>query len=423
MKKASSYLKMRVLGAIDFAVGKTLKDRVKAVSDLSFVDEEGVQRKFTWRTILEWLYNYKNKGIDGIQNRTRKDKGQTRKITPEEVLEAIHSSLPHFIKGKFTKSGIYRFCIEKGILHSTEIAPTTFYRFIREYDLLKGDEAMNNKKRLAFSMEYANQLWQADTMYGPYVKTTDDKSVQTKLVAFIDDASRVCCHGEFFLNENTNTLIKTIKKAFYKRGVPEQLYVDNGSIYCSQEITLICARLGIILRHAPIRDGAAKGKIERFFRTVRECFLVRKLDLSSLDALNKQFTAWVEDEYNSREHSAISMKPIDRFGLDLSRIKFLPPSPANDELFYAESTRKVKKDNTFPFNGVRYETPVDLRDKEIQIRYERNSENTQVIIYYKNNRMGTAKLLDLISNAKLRRSRIKKNKFPDIGTDTVGAQV
>jgi hypothetical protein len=258
-----------------------------------------------------------------------------------------------------------------------------------------------NKTRLAFAMQYANQLWQADTMFGPYVKDSGDPK-QTKLIAFIDDASRVVAHGEFFFEENTGSLIKALKQAFYKRGLPEQLYVDNGSIYICQEITLICARVGCILRHTPVRDGAAKGKIERFFRRVRDQFLTRNLDLSSLEILNKQFTAWLEDEYNSTLHSALGMKPIDRFGLDLNRIRFLPPSDSNDELFYAEETRTVKKDNTFSFQNCRYETPVDLREKQIQIRYERPA-GKRIVVYYKSSRMGEAKQLDLIANGLLRR--------------------
>src|SRR6266851_4266945 len=90
------------------------------------------------------------------------------------------------------------------------------------------------------------------------------------------------------------------------------------------------------LCHAPVRDGAAKGKVERFFRTVRESFLTRALDLSGVDALNHAFVRWVEDEYNAREHGSLGMKPIDRFGLDLRRIRFLAPSEANDELFFVE---------------------------------------------------------------------------------------
>ncbi|MCP4449493.1 MAG: hypothetical protein GY811_29785 [Myxococcales bacterium] len=40
-------------------------------------------------------------------------------------------------------------------------------------------------------------MWQADTMVGPCVQTAKGK-VQAKLIAFMGDASRLCCHGEFF---------------------------------------------------------------------------------------------------------------------------------------------------------------------------------------------------------------------------------
>jgi putative transposase len=252
-------------------------------------------------------------------------------------------------------------------------------------------------------MEHAGDLWQADTMFGPYIKV-QEKMIQTKLIAFIDDASRVICHAQFFTNENTDALVTAMKAAFYKRGVPKQLYVDNGSIYSSQEITLICARVGCILRHTPVRDGASKGKIERFFRGLRDRFLSHKLDLSSLEVLNKQLTQWIEEEYNSQKHSAIGMTPLSRFALDMKCINFLPPNKANDELFYAEETRKVKKDNTFSFKNIRYEAPVDLRSKTVTIRFDR-SRLDKIIVYYKSQRAGEAYELDLIANAKIKRGR------------------
>jgi putative transposase len=407
MKQPSVYLKMRVLGAVDTVEGRTRHQRMHQVAVMTFLDEEGHPRRFTWRTIQTWFYRYKNHGITGMTNRARKDKGQVRKVTPEELLEAIHAAKPHFINQRTNKRAIYRFCIEKGLLHADRIAQTTFYRRIREYDLLAPESQDNNKKRLAFSMRYANQLWQADTMFGPYLDAGGGGRKQTKLIAFIDDASRVLCHGQFFFDENVDTLIQAIRAAFYKRGIPEQLLVDNGSIYCCQEITLICARVGCILRHTAIRDAAAKGKIERFFRRVRDQFLVRKLDLGSLETLNRQFSHWVESDYNATEHDAIGMKPIDRFGIDLARVRFLAPSEHNDELFYAEATRKVKKDNTFSFGGRRYETLVDLRDKEIQLRYDRHRQDyAAVVIYHKGQRMGAARLLDAVANGLSRRKEL-----------------
>jgi putative transposase len=405
MKQPSVYLKMRVLGAIDTAQGRTRHERIHNVAAMTFLDEEGNSRGFTWRTIQTWFYRYKNHGITCMTNRSRKDKGQVRKVTPEELLEALNAARPHFHNARTNKRALYRFCIENGLLHGDRIAQTTFYRLIRDYDLLAPDDN-DNKKRLAFSMKFANQLWQADTMFGPYVDTglSPKQRKQARLIAFLDDASRVLCHGQFFFDENVDTLVQAIRAAFYKRGVPEQLLVDNGSIYCSQEITLICARVGCILRHTAVRDAAAKGKIERFFRRVRDQFLVRNLDLSSLEALNRQFTDWVENDYNAVLHDAIGMKPIDRFGIDLARIRFLAPSEHNDELFYAEAVRKVKKDNTFSFASRRYETLVDLRDKEIQLRYDRRrQDSTAVIIYHKGQRLGAARLLDAVANGLKRR--------------------
>jgi len=403
MKWPSPYLKMRVLGAVENAEGNTIRERIKNTARLSFTDEEGFARTFTWRTISTWYYRYKNHGVTGVIPKSRSDKGQTRKITPEELLEAINQVLPYFVEKKYTKTDVYRMCIQKDILKREQIAPTTYYRFIREYDLLN-DNIEHNRKRLAFAMAHANELWQADTMFGPHAKDPSGRMAQTKLIAFIDDASRVICHAQFFFHETIDSLVAALKAAFYKRGLPKQMYVDNGSIYCSQEITLICARIGCILRHTPVRDGASKGKIERFFRRLRDQFLSHKLDLSSLETLNKQLTRWIEDDYNASYHSAIGMTPINRFAMDTQFIRFLPPKQTNDELFYAEEKRSVKKDNTFSFKNVRYEPNADLRKKKITIRFDRNKFD-RVVVYYKTHRIGEAHPVNLVANSKIIRRR------------------
>ena len=150
-------------------------------------------------------------------------------------------------------------------------------------------------------------------------------------------------------------------------------------------------------RRTPVRDGAAKGKIERFFRTVRDQFLLQELDLSSLAALNQQFHHWVENHYNTHVHGTLLMKPIDRFGMDLQRIRCLNPMEANDELFYVEESRTVRKDNTFGILATRYEAPRDLADRVIDVRYDRANPD-HIIVYYKGERMGEATRLDFLAN-------------------------
>ena len=397
MHNPSPYLKMRVLGAIDMAEGNTIRERIRAVSQTTFTDEDGHPRQFTWRTISTWLYRYKVGGVTTLHNTTRSDKGQPRKVNLEEVQEAIDKVLPK-LKGRTpTRGAIYRLCIEEGLLTRSQVAPNTFRRIVKKYEMFKPDSETSNKHRLAFSKAHANDMWQADTLYGPYVKV-DGTAIQTRLIAFIDDASRVCCHGQFFLAENADTLIEAMRSAFYKRGVPQSLYVDNGAIYSGKEIIQICARVGCLLHHTPVRDGAAKGKVERFFRTVRDQFLIRNLDLSSLEALNRAFTEWAEEQYNAREHSVLGMSPLDRYALDRSMIRYLPPNETNDELFYVEEDRLVRADNTFSFKALRFETPRHLADRKIQIRFERKCPTRRVVVYYKGERMGEARPLDMLAN-------------------------
>lgn len=397
MRNPTAYLKMRVLGAVDMAEGKTERARIQAVSQMTFIDEDGQPRQFTWRTISTWLCRYRKHGVTVMEKQSRTDKGKTRKVKPEDILEAIQTVLPK-VPGRVPKrSVLYRLCIEQGQLQRSQVARTTFYRLIREFELLKPDIEAANKVRLAFAKAHANEMWQADTLYGPHVQV-NGSPVQTRLIAFIDDASRVCCHGQFFAAENVDSLIEAIRAAYYKRGVPHALYVDNGSIYSSKEIVQICARVGCLLHHTPVRDGAAKGKVERFFRTVRDQFLARELDLSSLDALNRQFTQWVEEQYNAQVHSILGMSPLDRYALDRKWVRFLPPNEANDELFFVEEERHVRADNTFAFKSLRFEAPRHLPDRTIHIRFQRSRPVERVIVYYKGERMGEARLLDAVAN-------------------------
>jgi putative transposase len=410
MKNPTPYLKMRVLGAIETAPGASRRARIEHVSQLPFTDEDGNVRYFTWRTIQTWWSRYQKDGITVMHNKRRSDEGTFRKVTPETVTEAVQQVLPSLHSKNFTIASVYRLCIERGLLRRELVAPNTFRRMVREFEMLKVES--EHKRRVAFAKEHANAMWQGDTMVGPYIDTETGK-VQAKLIAFIDDASRVVAHGEFFLSDNVDSLIIAFRTALYKRGVPEMLYLDNGANYCSAEIQLVCARLGCLLSHTPVRDGAAKGKIERFFRTVREKFLGKALDLSSLAALNRQFISWLEEEYNSIPHGSLGMKPIDRFGLDLNRIRFMPPSELNDEFFFMEDDRWVKIDNTFSLKNIRFESPVDLREKQIQVRFERG-RMSRVIVYYKKERMGEARPVDLIANDRPPH-REKNQGTPDSG--------
>jgi len=399
-------LRLQILSAVDYAPGESIRARIKQVAERVFTDQRtGLNYQFTWRTISTWLYRFKKYGITSLDTKTRADKNCYRKIQLNELAEAINDILPSLSKNKtgtIPKLALYRQLLKRLYFQRSQLSQTSFYRMVRDNDLL--DAQQTQKLRRSFAMQFANELWQADTMYGPSIKQSNGKWRKTFLIAFIDDASRVITHGEFFYRDNTENMIEAFKTALYKRGKPERLYFDNGSNYTSKEILQACVRLDIHLSHAPIRDGAAKGKIERFFRGFRDRFLTQHIEFLSLEDLNSKTHDWIESEYNSQHHSGIQMIPIDRFNLDHARIHFLTHDAYGEEVFFIEQTRKVSKTNVFSINSQKYECPVDLRNKAIQVRYDRQQRN-RFIVYFSDKRMGDATLLDLHYNAKLRMSK------------------
>lgn len=91
--------------------------------------------------------------------------------------------------------------------------------------------------------------------------------------------------------------MKTVfKEALCRKGIPEKVYTDNGKIYRSEQLQFVCASVGIALIHAKPYDAAAKGKIERFYSALAS------ESLTSLEALNQAFAAWLEKDYNDRTY-------------------------------------------------------------------------------------------------------------------------
>lgn len=406
------YLYTKVFTVIEMAPGDKLIDRVKYAATKSYTDTNGDSHQYTWQTISTLCYRYKFGRLLSLAVKNRLDKGNRRKVSVEKVAEAIHEVLPDIRKNKTKKIlaiVVYRVILKKGYFKKEEFSLSTFRRIVSEKNLL---EAVSNQNfRLKFSKEFANEMWQTDTMVGPFIYDNIHKmNRKTYLIAFIDDASRLITHAEFFFHDDEHSLATAFQSALSKRGRPEKIYCDNGANYSAKSIQMACLRIGTMLSHAPVRDGSAKGKIERFFRTFRDQFLTINHDLSSLENLNKLAIAWVENEYNDRYHNGIEMKPIDRFAADKNRIEYMPHDEYTEEIFFVEENRKVNKDNTFRFDKALYEAPVHLREQTIQIRFH-SKKRDRVIVFFKDKKMGYAYVVDQHFNANMfRKNEEQKNE-------------
>ena len=189
------------------------------------------------------------------------------------------------------------------------LSASTLYRFLKHRGLTERqlllDKATAHKK---YEAQFANQIWQSDMLFGPWVQRPGGGKMQVFLQATLDDASRLIPHAQFYPNQGLDAFLDCLRQAIAARGLPTRLYMDNAKIYRSPQLARIAASIGILIVHTPPYQPEGRGKIERFFRSVREQFLAN-LDpkaLLSLEQLNERLWHWLDTVYHRREHSALA---------------------------------------------------------------------------------------------------------------------
>jgi transposase InsO family protein len=340
------------------------KDYLEEVCSKPFQVPGTGLRELSPNTVRRWLSDYRRFGLEGLKRKPRNDRGQSR-ILEDRVARSIRE-----MKGLYpnkTSTSIYHELLACGELGKHPVSLSTVSRFIKKLDV-KVDESVEHKR---FVFEFANDCWQTDTMVGPYL-VIEGKKKRTYLLAFLDDASRAFMHGEFFLEENSQSLQTVLKKALLKRGLPKRIFADNGKVYDSLQLRLICASLGIILIHTRIYSPCSKGKIERAFRTIREQFIASlDPDVCSLEELNARFLSYMESTYNVRVHKSLEgQTPMERFLKDKDRFRFVPSMEHLEKVFLHEANRKVKKDATISLLNKVFEVPQSLIDQSVAVRFD-----------------------------------------------------
>jgi putative transposase len=253
--------------------------------------------------------------------------------------------------------------------------------------------------RKAYEVENVNDLWISDFMHGPQVRTAN-RSAKAILCAILDDHSRMVVGHAFSASETISALTLVLKEAFLAYGIPKRLYCDNASTFSSDLLTRSCARAGISLIHSKPYDSPSRGKVERFFRTVRERFLSVLQEGMPLDELNESFTLWLKEDYHHKLHAGIEQRPIDRYNASVGRVLIRRLSRTElDEIFLVRYERVVNHDATISFKGGLYEVPAAYIRQRIEIRHPID-EPEEIYLYDNDVRVGRIKLLDKKENAR-----------------------
>jgi len=229
------------------------------------------RRQVSVDTLLEWTLRYRRDGFAALAPKPRQDRGQLRAISPETaaLIERLKRQNPHR-----TGTALLRDLAPSQ--PDAAVSAATLYRFLRARGLtsrqllLEQAAASSHKK---YEAERANQIWQSDMLFGPWVRRPGSAphpgKMQVFLQATLDDASRLIPHAQFYPDQGLNCFLDCLRQAVAARGIPTRLYMDNAKIYRSPQLARIAASIGILIVHTPPYQPEGRGKIERFFRSVR----------------------------------------------------------------------------------------------------------------------------------------------------------
>lgn len=392
---------------------RTLHAHLREKADREYEIPGSARRRVAAETLRDWLYAYRRGGFDALKPRPRRDAGETRALPPAvaDQLCVLKEAHPAFSVAMLIATARQHQLIAPEVV----LAPATVHRLLSRHGLMaRPAEEPTTKDRRRFAFDAPNELWMSDVMHGPSVLDPDDRRRhKTYLLALLDDATRIIPYAAFAHRETVAAFLPVFERAVRRRGIPKRVFVDNGAAYRSRHLAVVCAKLGVTLIHARPFSPQAKGKIERWFRTVRGQLLptLTDADTRDLSALNRRLWAWIEDEYHYAPHRGLDgVTPIDRWATTSAHIQL----PGDDlaDLFLFEEKRKVQTDRTVSLHGVVYEVDAALVGETVTLRYDPIRATRGVQVLFPGRPLDTAKPVDAYANCFVRRDHGTKQLTP-----------
>jgi putative transposase len=337
-----------------------LAEQLRELSHKSFrLPGADLTRSFSVPTLERWLYAYRHGGLEALRPKPRSDKGPGRALTAEQ------RELLCDIRREHPSAGvplILRTLCQDGRLAKDVISESGLRRLYpaKGLDRQSLRTAEGGHTRLRWQAERPGALWHADVCHGPNL-LIQGSARPLRIHALLDDASRYIVAIDAYHTEREADMLALYVRALRRYGGPDVLYLDNGSTYRGQSLRLCCERLGTTLLHAAPYDPQARGKMERFWRSLRQGCLDHLGSLSSLHEVQVRLWAFVDQHYHNAPHAGLMgvcpgqvfAQGMDNRGRDPDR--FLSEQQLHQALT-VRVRRRVSRDNVVSVQGQLWET-------------------------------------------------------------------
>jgi putative transposase len=311
-------------------------------------------------TLDRWRRVYEAGGFDALVPSPR----QCQPRTPAEVL-ALAEAL------KREKPGRTAAQVRRILQLSAGWAPSdrTLQRLFERLELnAPAQGEVPDRAFGRFECARPNEMWTGDTLHGPVIA-----GGKCYLFAFLDDHSRAVMGARWAYHDDVVRMAAAFRPALQRRGVPQSIYLDNGSPFVDAWLLRGCAVLGIKLIHSRPGKPEGRGKIERFFRTVRDQFLVETGDgaaIPDLAEMNRLFQAWVETAYHQVVHSETGEEPMARWARATPAERAVPDPGRLREAFLWSERRRATKTALVSLHGNSYQVDARLAGRYVELVFD-----------------------------------------------------
>ena len=348
----------------------------RALAELEHVRDDGGRVRVSPATLRRWLRQWRKGGYQGLLPGLKLQPNRT----PAEILEAAFT-LKREAPDR-TAAQVARILLESS---AGKVSSRTLQRqFVRAGLNVRADGSVPQAYGRFEASEFG-ELWTGDGLHGPVVD-----GVTAILFAFIDDFSRNVVGWRWGHAEDTVRLEAAFRRGLDSAGVPRAVFVDRGSAFISAQFHRTLATLGIRIIHSRPGYPASRGKVERFFATVRSQFLVEvaaRGGAKDLDELNELFDAWLHGVYHRSVHRETKQTPLER-RLAAAALRRASPTELHDAFLWSER-RRVSKTASVSLFGNAYEVDPALVGVRVDLLFD-PFDLSQIEVRYQNRPMGQA---------------------------------
>lgn len=394
-----------VLTRLDLPRGE-LAERLEKLSRQRFRPPgAATTRTFSVPTLARWYRLYKKGGLTALCPEPRSDRGVARALTPEqqELVCEVRREHP-----SASAELILDTLVAEGRLDAGAISPSGARRLFaaRGLDRQTLRHVCDGAQRLRWQAERPGALWHGDVCHGEPLVTPEGTKKPVRIHALMDDASRYVVVLEAMHQEREVDMLGVFVRAVRKHGPPDAIYLDNGSTYRGKTLALACARMGTTLMHAKPYDPEARGKMERFWRTLRGRCLDFCGNVASLHDLNVRLYAFLDEHYHRTPHGGLMGKtPGDVFGAAPPRSDGIDEKRLREALT-VHVRRRVRGDCTLPMDGEDWETDLGFLARKLVTVSRCMVDPTEAPWIEHEGVRHVLRLVDPLQNARRQRPRV-----------------